>query len=455
MTVLKVDLCVVGAGSAGLTVAAGAVQMGARVALVEAGRMGGDCLNHGCVPSKALIAAARQGRSYSDAMAHVAAAIARIAPQDSEERFTALGVTVIRGRGRFLSPRELEAGATRVIARRFVLATGARPLVPEIAGLDAVPYLTNETLFEPSEAPGHLIILGGGPMGMEMAQALRRLGCAVTVIEAGRALGREEPELAALVTERLRAEGVTLIEGVAALRITGAAGAIEVTLADGRQVAGTHLLLAAGRRPALDGLGLEAAGIATEAGRVRVDARLRTTNRRVYAIGDVASVQQFTHAAGYQAGVVIRQAVLGLPARARADHIPRVTYTDPALAAIGLSEVAARARFGGRLTVLTLPLAGTDRAVTEGIDAGAIKLMVAGGRPVGAAIAGPGADEMIAPWALMLAARLPLSALASAVLPYPTLGELSKRAAGAYFSPKLFDNPWLRRVVRTVQRVVP
>lgn len=455
MTALRFDICVIGAGAGGLSVAAGAAQMGARVALIEGGRMGGDCLNFGCVPSKALLAAARQGRSYPEAVAHVAAAIAALAPRDGEERFAALGVRVIRGWARFVSPREVEAGGHRVRARRFVIATGARPSVPDVPGFADVPFLTNESLFALREAPGHLLVLGGGPTGMEMAQAHRRLGCAVTVIEAGRVLGREEPELAALVAARLRAEGVEIVEGAAAARVEGWTGRVVVALSDGRRVEGTHLLLAAGRQPALEGLGLAAAGIAVEAGRVKVSAGLRTANRRVYAIGDAASAAQFAHGAGYQAGIVVRRAVLGLPARARAGHIPRVTYTEPELAAVGMGEAEARARFGARLSVVAVPLAETDRAVTDGIGEGALKLMVVRGRPVGVAIAGPGAGELIAPWALMLSARLPLSAMAKAVLPYPTLGEVSKRAAGAYFSPKLFDNPWLRWVVRAVQHVVP
>ncbi|WP_127901897.1 dihydrolipoyl dehydrogenase family protein [Solirhodobacter olei] len=455
MTRLHVDLCVIGAGSGGLSVAAGAVQMGARVTLIEGAKMGGDCLNFGCVPSKALLAAARAGKDHAAAMAHVAEAIAAIAPHDSEERFTALGCTVIRAFARFTSPREVEAGGTRITARRFVIATGARPAIPKIPGLDTVPFLTNETLFDPGPRPGHLLILGGGPLGVEMAQAHRQLGCAVTVIEASRILGREEPELAALVIDRLRAEGVTLIEGASAIRAGREGEAVTLALADGRSVTGTHLLLATGRVPALEALDLPAAGIETEGGRVKSDARLRTTNRRVFAIGDATSARQFTHLAGYHAGLVVRQALLALPARARADHIPRVTYTVPELAHIGLTEAEARERHGKSLTVITLPFSETDRAVTDAAGPGLVKLMVHRGRPVGVGIAGPQAGELIAPWALALTARLKLSVMASTVLPYPTLSEVSKRAAGTYFSGKLFDNAWVRRVVRAVQRVVP
>ena len=454
---MKVDLCVIGAGAGGLSVAAGAVQMGARVALIEAGRMGGDCLNTGCVPSKALLAAAksRPEAGYAAAMAQAAAAIARIAPHDSEERFAGLGVDVIRGWARFVGPATVEVAGRRITARRFVLATGARPAVPPLPGLDQVPYLTPETLFDLREPPGRLLILGGGPVGVELAQAHCRLGVPVTVVEAGRMLAREDPMLAEEVLDRLVAEGVTLIAGTPVAAGEGAPGAMTLRLADGRHVSGTHLLLATGRRPALEGLGLDAAGIAVEEGRVKVDARLRTTNRRVFAIGDAASALQFTHVAGYQAGVVIRQAVLGLPARARSDHIPRVLYTEPELAQIGLTEPEARARYGARLTVIDRPLSGVDRAVTDGIEGGRIRLMVVRGRPVGVGLTGPAAGEMIGIWALIFARRLGVSALAATVLPYPVLSELSKQAAGAYFSPQLFDNPLLKRVVRLVQRYLP
>ncbi|MBK5928859.1 dihydrolipoyl dehydrogenase family protein [Rhodobaculum claviforme] len=470
--VLHTDICVIGGGSGGLSVAAGAVQMGARVVLVEGAAMGGDCLNHGCVPSKALIAAAHAAHAMGaggpfgvapvapeiDRTAvrdHVARVIAGIAPHDSVERFEGLGVRVIRDWARFTDPREVVAGGLRIRARRFVIATGSTPAIPPVPGLAQVPYLTNETVFGLAVRPFHLIVLGGGPIGMEMAQAHRRLGSRVTVIEAGRPLAREEPELAAIVLERLRAEGVEVIEGTAITAVAGTEGALNVTLADGRRVAGSHLLVAAGRRPALERLGLEAAGIAhTDAG-VTVDARLRTTNRRAYAIGDAAGQGQFTHLAGYHAGIVIRSAVLGLPARVRTDHIPRATYTDPELAHVGLTEAEARARFGDRVEVVTFPFADNDRARATLRTDGMVKLVIHRGRPIGAGIAGPQAGELIAPWSLAIAQRLRLSAMAGVVLPYPTLAEVGKRAAGAYFSPKLFGNAPLKRVVRLVQRLLP
>ncbi|MEX5727476.1 pyruvate/2-oxoglutarate dehydrogenase complex dihydrolipoamide dehydrogenase (E3) component [Rhodovulum iodosum] len=468
---IKTDLCIIGAGSAGLSLAAGAVQMGARVVLVEGHKMGGDCLNYGCVPSKALIAAAAQAQAmregaaygvapvepdidYAAVMTHVARAIATIAPHDSVERFEGLGVRVIQDWGRFTSERELEAGDHLIRARRFVIATGSRPLVPPIPGLDTVPYLTNETLFDLRERPEHLVVIGGGPIGMEMAQAHARLGSKVTVIEGATALGREDPELAAPVLARARAEGVEIVEGAKVTAVAGQAGAIRVETEAGAHE-GSHLLVAVGRTPALDKLNLDAAGVETTKAGVKVGADLRATNRRVYAIGDAAGGMQFTHLAGYHASVVIRSILLGLPAKARTDHIPRVTYTAPELAQIGPTEDEARAEHGDKLTVVRFDFAANDRAIATGQTAGAIKVMVVGGKPVGAGIVGAEAGELIGLWALALAKGLSMADISAMVAPYPTLGEVNKRAAGAYFSPKLFENPWVKRGVRLVQRLLP
>ena len=471
MARIDTDICVIGAGSGGLSVAAGAVQMGARVVLIEAGEMGGDCLNTGCVPSKALIAAATaaeaQRRGFHGVAGaepvvdrgavadHIAAVIAQIAPVDSQERFEGLGCTVIRAFARFTGPREVQAGDHTIRARRFVIATGSRPFIPPIPGVDSVPYLTNETIFALRDRPDHLLIIGGGPIGVEMAQAHRRLGSAVTVLEAASILGREDPELAAVVKDSLRAEGISLREGHPIVRLQSTAGQIEVTLGDGSQISGSHLLIAAGRQVALNGMGLEEAGVAYTPKGVTVDARLRSTNRRVFAVGDAAGGLQFTHVAGWHAGIVIRQAVLGLPARAIPRAIPRVTFSDPELAHVGLTAAEARAAHGAALTITRADFAHNDRAIAGGKAKGLVKIMVVKGRPVGASIVGPQAGELIGLWALAISAGLKLSDVAGMVAPYPTLGEVSKRAAGAYFSPKLFDNPVLRRIVRLVQRLIP
>jgi pyruvate/2-oxoglutarate dehydrogenase complex dihydrolipoamide dehydrogenase (E3) component len=468
-TRIKTDLCVIGGGSGGLSVAAGAVQMGARVVLVEGHKMGGDCLNYGCVPSKALIAAGKHAHAmtsgapfgitpvvpevdYAAAKDHVRAVIAGIEPHDSVARFEGLGVQVIQDYGRFISPTELQAGDKIITARRFVIATGSSPFVPLIPGLDGVPYHTNETIFALRERPAHLIVIGGGPIGMELAQAHRRLGCEVTVLEGMKALGKDDPELAAVVLDNLRAEGVKIVEETLASEVRGKAGAIEVKTKDGVIYKGSHLLLAVGRQPNVDRLHLEAAGVAPTRGGIKVDASLKTTNRRIYAIGDVAAGLQFTHVAGYHAGIVIRSALFGLPSKQRTDHIPWATYTDPELAQVGLSEAQARALHGDRLEVVRFAFAENDRARTELVTRGLIKVMVVKGRPVGASIAGAQAGELIQVWALAIANKLKMGAVAAMVSPYPTLGEVNKRAAGAYFTPRLFDNEWVKRIVRFVQR---
>ncbi|MBC2834239.1 dihydrolipoyl dehydrogenase family protein [Paragemmobacter straminiformis] len=468
---IRTDICVIGAGSGGLSVAAGAVQMGARVVLVEGDHMGGDCLNTGCVPSKAMIASAHVAQAMRGAAAYgmaaveptvdfgavkdrVADVIGQIAHHDSAERFEGLGCRVLRGWARFTSAREIVVGEVTVQARRFVIATGSRAVVPDIPGIDTVPMMTNETLFQSRERPAHLLVLGGGPIGIEMAQAHRRLGCAVTVIEAGRCLGREDAEAAAVVAGRLRAEGVEIVEGAGIVRLRAVAPGVEAVLSDGRTLTGTHLLVAAGRQAALGRLDLLAGGVVHDKGGVAVGAGLRSvSNRRVYAIGDAAGKGQFTHLAAYQAGVVIRQAVLGLPARARGDHIPRVTFADPELAQVGPTEAEARKAHGAALTVARADYAGNDRAITAGQTEGFAKLLVVRGRVIGATVVGAGAGEVIAPLALAVSQRLKVSALAGVVLPYPTLAELAKRAAGAYFAPKLFANPLLRRLVGLVQRL--
>lgn len=466
---VRADLCVIGGGSAGLTAAAGAAQMGASVVLVEAGPMGGDCLNFGCVPSKSLIAAAGHAHAmttgapfgvapvkpkvdFAAVKDHVRRVIEGIAPHDSVERFEALGVRVIRGHGRFVSPTEVQVGDTIVTARRFVIATGSRPFVPPIGGLGTVRHFTNEDIFDLRARPGHLVIIGGGPIGMELAQAHARLGSRVTVLEGLRALGKEDPDLAAVVLGRVAAEGVDIVEGAQVESVEQAPDGIAVRTRDGSRVGGSHLLVAVGRQANIDDLGLDAAGIETTRAGVSVDAGLRTSNRRVYAIGDAAGGMQFTHVAGYHAGVVLRSALFGLPSRASTGHIPRVTFTDPELAQVGPIEEEARRVFGVRLEVLRFSYAENDRARTEGLSDGMIKVMVVGGRPVGAGIVGARAGELIGLWALAISSRLKISQVAGMVAPYPTLTEISKRAAGQYYVPRLFESDRVKQFVRLVQK---
>jgi pyruvate/2-oxoglutarate dehydrogenase complex dihydrolipoamide dehydrogenase (E3) component len=463
---LTPDLCVIGAGSAGLSVAAGAVQMGASVVLIEAHRMGGDCLNYGCVPSKSLIAAAAAAEAmrcgerfgirpaapevdFQAVHGHVHGVIAGIAPHDSVERFEGLGVRVIRERARFTGPGELVAGGQIVRARRFVIATGSRPAVPSVPGLADLPHLTNETVFELTERPQHLLVMGGGPIGCELAQAFRRLGSEATLVDLGPILPKDDPELVAVVRQRLVAEGVILHERVRVVAVEpGPALVIE---ADGarQRLEGSHLLVATGRRPNVEDLGLDAAGIACDHKGIKTDKRLRTTNARVFAIGDAAGGLQFTHVASYHAGVVIKNALFRLPARATTAAIPWVTYTDPELAAVGLSEAEARDQ-GLAHEVLRWPFAENDRARAERATKGLIKVVASRrGKVLGATIVGAHAGELILPWVLALERRLPLSAMAGVVAPYPTLSEVSKRAAGSFFTPRLFSERtrWLVRLL--------
>jgi pyruvate/2-oxoglutarate dehydrogenase complex dihydrolipoamide dehydrogenase (E3) component len=471
MSRIETDICIIGAGSGGLSVAAGAVQMGARVVLIEGHKMGGDCLNYGCVPSKALLAAGHKAHAtaesafgtaghaaapdFAAAKDHVARTIDTIAPVDSQERFEGLGVQVIREMARFISETEVQAGDHVVAARRFVIATGSRPFVPPIPGLEETPYLTNETIFDLRERPDHLIIIGGGPIGMEMAQAHRRLGCHVTVLEGAQALGRDDREAAAIVLQTLRDEGIEIVEGAKVSAVTGDTGAIKVETEAGETHEGSHLLIAVGRQVNVDTLDLEKAAVDYDRRGVTVDRGLRSTNRRVYAVGDAAGGAQFTHVAGYHAGVIIRPMLFSLPAKARTDHIPHATYTDPELAQVGLTEAEARDRHGDRLFVARAEFDHNDRAIATGRTTGFAKVMVVKGKPVGATIVGPQAGELIQTWALAIANGLKMSAVAGMVAPYPTLGEINKRAAGAYFSPKLFDSALVKRVVRLVQRAVP
>ncbi|MFK7879504.1 dihydrolipoyl dehydrogenase family protein [Roseobacter sp.] len=472
MTRLKTDILVIGAGSGGLSVAAGASQMGADVVLLEGHKMGGDCLNYGCVPSKALLASAKAAHAqrhaspfgienasgsanYAAAKDHVADVIAQIAPVDSQERFEGFGVKVIRAFGHFISPTEVQAGETVIQARRIVIATGSSPLVPAIPGLEAVPYETNETLFDLRTAPKHLLIIGGGPIGVEMAQAHVRLGSQVTIVEGAKVLGKDDPELAEVVLNALRDEGVVIEEGATASEIKGKAGAIEIVAEDGRSIKGTHLLMAVGRRTNTAKLNLEAAGIETNGRGIKVDAGLRTTNRRVYAIGDAAGGMQFTHVAGYHAGVIIRSMLFALPSKAKTTHIPWVTYTDPELAQVGMTETEAKNEHGINLEVVRFPYNHNDRAIAERKTTGFIKVMVVKGRPVGASIVGYQAGELINLWALALANRMKMGQIAAMVAPYPTIGEVNKRAAGAYFSPRLFESPTVKKLVGLVQRFVP
>ncbi|PIW27602.1 MAG: dihydrolipoamide dehydrogenase [Rhodospirillales bacterium CG15_BIG_FIL_POST_REV_8_21_14_020_66_15] len=464
---IDTDICVIGAGSGGLSVAAGASQMGARVVLLEKGEMGGDCLNYGCMPSKALLAAGHATHAVRHAgrfgvratldgvdgaavYAHVAGVIDTIRPMDSQERFEGLGVTVIRRAGRFTGHDRVQAGETEIRARRFVVATGSSPAVPPIPGLDTVPFLTNENVFARDALPEHLIVIGGGPIGVEMAQAHAQLGCRVTVLEMFGIMANDDPELVDVVRRALVADGIDIREGVKVAGVEKTESGVAVMLernGEAERIVGSHLLVAAGRRPNVSGLDLDRAGIEYTPKGIKVDARLRTTNRKVFAIGDVAGGLQFTHVAGYHAGVVIKNALFRLPAKADHSTVPWVTYTSPELAQVGLTERQAR-EAGVEFNVLRWPFHENDRAQAERETEGLVKTVVSPkGRILGCGIAGPHAGEHIHIWVLALTKGMKVGDLAQIIAPYPTLGEVSKRAAGSFFTPKLFSDR-TRAIVR-------
>ena len=464
---ITADICVIGGGSGGLSVAAGASQMGADVVLLESGKMGGDCLNYGCVPSKAMIAAARAAHAvrcagrfgidsgeptvdFEKVHDHVHGVIGAIAPHDSVERFEGMGVRVIQEHGRFVGPDRVQAGDTVITAKRIVISTGSRAGVPPIPGLEDVPFLTNETVFDKKSAPDHLIVIGGGPIGSELAQAHRRLGCEVTILEMFSVLGKDDPELTEVVKNRMKSEGIVMREGIKIMQVERTDNGVTIVIEDGgkeERVEGSDLLVSAGRVPNLDGLDLEAAGIDYDKRGVTVDARLRTSNKKVFAIGDVAGGFQFTHVAGYHAGIVIRNVLFRLPAKVDYSARSWVTYTDPELAHVGMTEVQAKEKHGD-IRVLRHSFAENDRAQAELETDGMAKVITtAKGVIVGASIVGPHAGELLQSWILPIQKKMKIGAVAGLIIPYPTLGEVNKRAAGSYYTPKLFSEK-TKKIVR-------
>ena len=463
----------IGAGAAGLSVANVAARLGLRVTLIEQDRMGGECLNTGCVPSKALLAcahavgAARDAGRYgvrlpapeiewSGVRAHVRGAIAALALADSEERYRGLGCEVLRAPARLAAPDAVEVEGRRIAARRIVLAVGSRPLIPDLPGLDGVPFLTNETVFDLDERPGHLVILGAGAMGVEMAQAFALLGSRVTLLARARVLPGVDAELAAGLRDALASAGVEVREGVEAV---AAAPGPTLLLRGGERVTGTRLLLATGRRPTLNALGLSAAGVEATPRGIATDRGLRSlSNHRVWAVGDCADPeglgpQRYTHVASQHAGVVVRRALFGLPARLSYAALPRAVFTDPELGWVGLTETEAQAS-GRACTVLRWPLAETDRAVAEGRTAGLAKLVVdRRGRVLGGGALAPGAGEMLGAIGVLIGRRGGARRLADLVVAYPTRFEAFKRAAGSLYTPRLFA-PGPKRAARVLSRLL-
>ena len=467
------DLAVIGGGAGGLVVAAGGARLGAKVALIEKDRLGGDCLWHGCVPSKTLLKSARVAHAIRHAdrwglsnadpkpdlarvMAHVADVVAGIALHDTPERFRSLGVDVIQGSGRFVSPVAVEVDGRTISAKHFVLATGSRPAIPPIAGLAYVPYLTNQTVFALREPVQHLVIVGAGPVGSEMAQAFRRLGSEVIVVDmANKILPREDADVAAVVQRQLETEGVRYRLGISVGGVMPGhphGGRIRMTLrtANGavEQLAASHLLLAAGRVPNIEGLGLDAAGVHVDNGRIVVDDVLTTTNPRVHVVGDVAGSYPFTHVAEHHAGIVLRQTLFRMSWAKPSPVVPWCTYTDPELARVGLSEADARRR-GIEHRIYRFPFNDVDRARAEGETEGFAKLVTdPRGRLLGAAIVGADAGELIAECVLAIGKRMKVDDISAAIHAYPTRSQVARRAADQRRNESLTPSSrtWMRRV---------
>ena len=466
---IKVDLLVIGGGSGGLVLASGAAQLGVNVVLVEGDRMGGDCLNYGCVPSKALLAAAntayqvnnsdkfgikaeRISSNYAEVMAYVAKKIAAIAPHDSQERFEEMGVKVIRQYAKFKDHKTIIAGDYEITARRIVLATGSRAKIPNIKGLDEVSYLTNETLFDLRKAPKHLAIIGGGPIGLEMAQAHARLGVKTTLVEVNRILQGYERRFVEAVEKSLIDDGVNILENTDITKVEKDKADIKLHLSSRQVFVVSDLLIAAGRVPNTEQLGLEQAGVKYNEFGVQVDKNLRTTNRLVYAIGDIVEGSRFTHTASYHAGIVLKKILLGLPFKLRTDHIPQVTYTDPEIASVGFNFDDAVKRFGKKVERSCVNLKTNDRAITDSRTEGFVEVLLLGRKVIGCTITSKNAGELISFWAFVIAKNIKISSINAMIPPYPTLGEINKRVVSEYYAPKFFGNKILKYYVGIIQR---
>ncbi|MGD8776375.1 MAG: FAD-dependent oxidoreductase [Syntrophobacterales bacterium] len=458
------DIGVIGGGAAGLTVTAGAAQAGAKTLLVEKEKeLGGDCLHYGCVPSKTLIRTAhvyhlmKSSREYGlpgvelppvdyrEVANRIQSVINTIQEHDSVERFCKLGARVEFGDPTFTDEHTIRLNGATFSAKAWVLSTGSSPAIPQIEGLDKTPYITNKEIFSLDHLPKSLIILGAGPIAIEMAQAFCRLGAKVSVVQrSNQILSKEDKDMADAVKEVLQAEGVTFYLNSSVVAVRDLGNEREVVLKNGAnktiQLRGEKILVAMGREANVEGLGLEELGIEFSGKGIQVDKRLRTKQKHIYAAGDVTGEYQFTHAAGYEGGVVFTNAIFHLPRKVDYTFLPWCTYTDPELASIGMNEKAAEAA-GIQYAVWTEEFKDNDRSLAEGEKVGKIKMILdEKEKPIGVQILGPQAGELLGEWVAVLNGKVKLSTLASAVHPYPTLGEINKRVAGTFFSPKIFSD---------------
>jgi pyruvate/2-oxoglutarate dehydrogenase complex dihydrolipoamide dehydrogenase (E3) component len=459
---VEYDLVIIGGGSGGLVVASAAAQLKAKVALVERHRLGGDCLWFGCVPSKSLIRASRAAYQvknassfgincenieidFAKASAHVRGAIGTIEPHDSPARFESLGVEVIFGSGQFIDRHTFEVSGRELRARAFVIATGSRPKIPQIPGLSEAGYLTNERVFELQERPESLAVIGAGPIGCELGQAFSRLGSQVTIIGSReQILPKEDPEAAAVVRQQLESEGIGIFTGVRADRVENRveiAGGKKVICAGSLRLAVDEILVAAGRVPNLESLNLEAAGVIVAEKGIAVNKKLQTANPRIYACGDVIGGYQFTHAASYEASVVLKNALFLPVSEVNYRVMPWCTFTEPELARVGITEKEAREKYGEDVWVLKQEFAGVDRAVAEGATEGFAKIVVRGsGEILGAHLVGASAGELIHEVVMAMAHKLPVSALTGITHIYPTLAEVNSKAALLLTKQKYANN---------------
>jgi pyruvate/2-oxoglutarate dehydrogenase complex dihydrolipoamide dehydrogenase (E3) component len=464
MATYDYDIGIIGGGAAGLTVASGAAQLGAKTLLVEKEKaLGGDCLHFGCVPSKTLIRTAqayhtmKNARSFGlpkvelppvdfgEVKERIRSVISTIQKHDSEERFCSLGAKVEFGVPAFSDEHRIRLNGQTVSAKTWVLATGSSPGIPPIEGLNTTPYLTNKEIFFLDHLPKSMAILGAGPIAIEMAQAFCRLGTKVSVIQrGGQILSKEDKDMADGIMQVLSAEGVAIHLNASILDVKDLGNEREVRFKEssGKTTAlkVEQILVAMGRNPNVAGLGLKTIGVESDRRGIKVDERMRTTRKHIYAVGDVTGAYQFTHAAGYEGGIVVGNAIFHVPRKVDYRFLPWCTYTDPELASIGMNEKRATAA-GIEYTVFTEAFEDNDRSLAEGENVGKIKMLLGRDeKPLGVQILGPQAGELLSEWVAVLNGKVKLSTLASAIHPYPTLGEINKRVAGAYLSPKIFSD---------------